>query len=723
MFYVIINGKQKRVYQDKKGKYFMYVTERRKDKVKRRDVQEGPDPVRRNLKAELKTLQTEHEKIQQKVQHVQDRLTQQTLEYTETIHQLEDQLQRSGGSGDGKLQEMNAGLNQVIAALHLRIAELGKSNDPDILRRLKTDNDRLQGEIAKIKDVLAQCEARLAMSPSRSDGAHPSPPSSPASLGDFIEAINKQSSQPLFEQPSQPLFEQPSQPLFDITAGDRSLRDIPEAVEIQVGSSSDSLQQIQTMRETIARLEAGHAELNNIILELRNQLTGVIRYDHQQLEGVIQERDNFKGLLSEMQADSQLLKGELDEEKSVSGRLKGELDNFKGLLREMQADSQLLKGELDEEKAAFERARVGVIGVTIEMQQLIDQLETDKTQLSQQIATLQQSLQDQKSAYDKQIHALDQELGKVEGSAEQEKELGKILIFQERNVAIQQRAALETANLQLSQSLERSVAEIAQKDAISAAASNALRESNEIIKRLTDDNRALTNKIALLEEKIEDQGYQTVPFSEFDELKRRLEALAQTNINLEKQIRINGECMSKIETVSQEARELKTRAQQQAEENGLLRDELAVLKELQSKAQAETGQILALNEQFEQNRVEYEKELDRNVQFLNSIRNEMDRQTANYERKLRDLQDRCDRDARLCQQKISNLDEQLAIKDRRIEMLAADNRRLEETVRDLRSQTKEEIETEERRLREKRHSSRKKQQPFNFLDEFRKTST
>ena len=722
MFYVIINGKQKRVYQDKKGKYFMYVTERRKDKVKRRDVQEGPDPVRRNLKAELKTLQTEHEKIQQKVQHVQDRLTQQTLEYTETIHQLEDQLQRSGGSGDGKLQEMNAGLNQVIAALHLRIAELGKSNDPDILRRLKTDNDRLQGEIAKIKDVLAQCEERLAMSPSRSDGAYPSPQSSPASLGDFIEAINKQSSQPLFEQPSQPLFEQPSQPLFDITAGDRSLRDIPEAVEIQVGSSSDSLQQIQTMRETIARLEAGHAELNNIILELRNQLTGVIRDDHQQLEGVIQERDNFKGLLSEMQADSQLLKGELDEEKSVSGRLKGELDNFKGLLREMQADSQLLKGELDEEKAAFERARVGVIGVTIEMQQLIDQLETDKTQLSQQIATLQQSLQDQKSAYDKQIHALDQELGKVEGSAEQEKELGKILIFQERNVAIQQRAALETANLQLSQSLERSVAEIAQKDAISAAASNALRESNEIIKMLTHDNRALTDKIAILEDKIEGQGSQTVPVSEFNELKRRLEALAQTNINLEKQIRINGECMSKIETVSQEARELKTRAQQQADENKLLRDELAVLKELQSKAQAETGQILALNEQFEQNRVEYEKELDRNVQFLNSIRNEMDRQTANYERKLRDLQDRCDRDARLCQQKISNLDEQLAIKDRRIEMLAADNRRLEETVRDLRSQTKEGIETEEKRLRDKRYSSRKKQQSF-FLDEFRKTST
>ena len=713
MFYVIINGKQKRVYQDKKGKYFMYVTERRKDKVKRRDVQEGPDPVRRNLKAELKTLQTEHEKIQQKVQHVQDRLTQQTLEYTETIHQLEDQLQRSGGSGDGKLQEMNAGLNQVIAALHLRIAELGKSNDPDILRRLKTDNDRLQGEIAKIKDVLAQCEARLAMSPSRSDGAHPSPPSSPASLGDFIEAINKQSSQPLFEQPSQPL---------DITAGDRSLRDIPEAVEIQVGSSSDSLQQIQTMRETIARLEAGHAELNNIILELRNQLTGVIRYDHQQLEGVIQERDNFKGLLSEMQADSQLLKGELDEEKSVSGRLKGELDNFKGLLREMQADSQLLKGELDEEKAAFERARVGVIGVTIEMQQLIDQLETDKTQLSQQIATLQQSLQDQKSAYDKQIHALDQELGKVEGSAEQEKELGKILIFQERNVAIQQRAALETANLQLSQSLERSVAEIAQKDAISAAASNALRESNEIIKMLTHDNRALTDKIAILEDKIEGQGSQTVPVSEFNELKRRLEALAQTNINLEKQIRINGECMSKIETVSQEARELKTRAQQQAEENGLLRDELAVLKELQSKAQAETGQILALNEQIEQNRVEYEKELDRNVQLLNSIRVEMDIQTGNYERRLRDLQDICNRDARLCQQNISNLDEQLAIRDRRIEMLVVDNRRLEETVRDLRSQTKEGIETEEKRLRDKRYSSRKKQQSF-FLDEFRKTST
>ena len=712
MFYVIINGKQKRVYQDKKGKYFMYVTERRKDKVKRRDVQEGPDPVRRNLKAELKTLQTEHEKIQQKVQHVQDRLTQQTLEYTETIHQLEDQLQRSGGSGDGKLQEMNAGLNQVIAALHLRIAELGKSNDPDILRRLKTDNDRLQGEIAKIKDVLAQCEERLAMSPSRSDGAYPSPQSSPASLGDFIEAINKQSSQPLFEQPSQPL---------DITAGDRSLRDIPEAVEIQVGSSSDSLQQIQTMRETIARLEAGHAELNNIILELRNQLTGVIRDDHQQLEGVIQERDNFKGLLSEMQADSQLLKGELDEEKSVSGRLKGELDNFKGLLREMQADSQLLKGELDEEKAAFERARVGVIGVTIEMQQLIDQLETDKTQLSQQIATLQQSLQDQKSAYDKQIHELDQELGKVE----QEKELDKMRILQiteERTVAIQQRAALETANLQLSQSLERSVAEIAQKDAISAAASNALRESNEIIKMLTHDNRALTDKIAILEDKIEGQGSQTVPVSEFNELKRRLEALAQTNINLEKQIRINGECMSKIETVSQEARELKTRAQQQADENKLLRDELAVLKELQSKAQAETGQILALNEQFEQNRVEYEKELDRNVQFLNSIRNEMDRQTANYERKLRDLQDRCDRDARLCQQKISNLDEQLAIKDRRIEMLAADNRRLEETVRDLRSQTKEGIETEEKRLRDKRYSSRKKQQSF-FLDEFRKTST
>ena len=497
------------------------------------------------------------------------------------------------------------------------------------------------------------------------------------------------------------------------------------------------------MRETIARLEAGHAELNNIILELRNQLTGVIRYDHQQLEGVIQERDNFKGLLSEMQADSQLLKGELDEEKSVSGRLKGELDeeksvsgrlkgeldNFKGLLREMQADSQLLKGELDEEKAAFERARVGVIGVTIEMQQLIDQLETDKTQLSQQIATLQQSLQDQKSAYDKQIHALDQELGKVEGSAEQEKELGKILIFQERNVAIQQRAALETANLQLSQSLaecqerqERSVAEIAQKDAISAAASNALRESNEIIKMLTHDNRALTDKIAILEDKIEGQGSQTVPVSEFDELKRRLEALAQTNINLEKQIRINGECMSKIETVSQEARELKTRAQQQADENKLLRDELAVLKELQSKAQAETGQILALNEQIEQNRVEYEKELDRNVQLLNSIRVEMDIQTGNYERRLRDLQDICNRDARLCQQNISNLDEQLAIRDRRIEMLVVDNRRLEETVRDLRSQTKEGIETEEKRLRDKRYSSRKKQQSF-FLDEFRKTST
>ena len=559
---------------------------------------------------------------------------------------------------------------------------------------------------------MAQCEERLAMSPSRSDGAYPSPQSSPASLGDFIEAINKQSSQPLFEQPSQPL---------DITAGDRSLRDIPEAVEIQVGSSSDSLQQIQTMRETIARLEAGHAELNNIILELRNQLTGVIRDDHQQLEGVIQERDNFKGLLSEMQADSQLLKGELDEEKSVSGRLKGELDNFKGLLREMQADSQLLKGELDEEKAAFERARVGVIGVTIEMQQLIDQLETDKTQLSQQIATLQQSLQDQKSAYDKQIHELDQELGKVE----QEKELDKMRILQiteERTVAIQQRAALETANLQLSQSLERSVAEIAQKDAISAAASNALRESNEIIKMLTHDNRALTDKIAILEDKIEGQGSQTVPVSEFNELKRRLEALAQTNINLEKQIRINGECMSKIETVSQEARELKTRAQQQADENKLLRDELAVLKELQSKAQAETGQILALNEQFEQNRVEYEKELDRNVQFLNSIRDQMDIQTVNYERKLSDLQDRCNRDARICQQKISGLDEQLAIRDRRIEVLAADNRRLEETVRDLRSQTKEGIETEEKRLRDKRYSSRKKQQSF-FLDEFRKTST
>ena len=342
---------------------------------------------------------------------------------------------------------------------------------------------------------------------------------------------------------------------------------------------------------------------------------------------------------------------------------------------------------------------------------------------------MQQSLQDQKSAYDKQIRDFDLELGKVEGSAEHEKEMNEIFIFQERNVAIQQRAALETVNLQLSQSLatcqerqERSVAEIAQKDAISAAASNALRESNEIIKMLTHDNRALTDKIAILEDKIEGQGSQTVPVSEFNELKRRLEALAQTNINLEKQIRINGECMSKIETVSQEARELKTRAQQQADENKLLRDELAVLKELQSKAQAETGQILALNEQFEQNRVEYEKELDRNVQFLNSIRNEMDRQTANYERKLRDLQDRCDRDARLCQQKISNLDEQLAIKDRRIEMLAADNRRLEETVRDLRSQTKEGIETEEKRLRDKRYSSRKKQQSF-FLDEFRKTST
>lgn len=691
MFYVIINGKQKRVYQDKKGKYFMYVTERRKDKVKRRDVQEGPDPVRRNLKAELKTLQTEHEKIQQKVQHVQDRLTQQTLEYTETIHQLEDQLQRSGGSGDGKLQEMNAGLNRVIAALHLRIAELGKSNDPDILRRLKTDNDRLQGEIAKIKDVLAQCEARLAMSPPRSDGAHPSPssspPSSPASLGDFIEAINKQHSQPLFEQHSQPLFEQSSQPLFE-----------QPSVEIQVCSSSDSLQQIQTMRETIARLEEGHAELNNIILELRSDLVGVIRDDHQQLEGVIQERDNFEGLL-----------------------------------REMQADSQLLKGELDEGKAAFERARVGVRGVAIEMQQLIDQLETDKTQLSQQITVLQQSLQDQKSAYDKQIHELDDELGKIDGSAEQEKALDELKIFKitgERNVAIQQRAALETANLQLSQSLaecqehqERSVAEIAQKDAISAAASNALRESNENIERLSNDNRTLTNKIAILEERIEAQGYQTVPVREFNELERRLEALAQTDINLQKQMRINGEFMSKIETVSQEARELKTRAQQQAEENILLRDELVVLKELQSKAQAETGKILALNEQIiEQNRVQYEEELDRNVQSLNSIRDEMDKQTAYYEGKLRDLQTKCDRDARLCQQNISGLDKQLAIRDRRIEILTADNRRLEETVRDLKSQTKEGIETEEKRLRDKRYSSRKKQ-PFNFLNEFRKTST
>ena len=550
---------------------------------------------------------------------------------------------------------------------------------------------------------MAQCEARLAMSPPlsdgvsppRSDGAHPSPSSSPASLGDFIEAINKQPSQPLFEQSSQPLFEQSSQPLFeqpsqplDITAGDH----IPEAVEIQVGSSSDSLQQIQTMRETIARLEAGHAELNNIILELRNRLTGVIRDDYQQLEGVMQERDNFKVLLSEMQ---------------------DERDNFKGLL--------------SEEKAAFEHARVGVKGVAIEMQQLIDQLETDKTHLSQQIATLQQSLQDQKSAYDKQIRDFDLELGKVEGSAEHEKEMNEIFIFQERNVAIQQRAALETVNLQLSQSLatcqerqERSVAEIAQKDAISAA---ALKESNNIIKRLRYDNRTLEEKIAMLEEKIEGQGYQTVPLGEFNELKRRLKALAQININLEKQIRVNSECMSKIKTVSQEARELKTLAQQQAEENKLLRDELAVLKELQSKAQAETGQILALNEQIEQNRVQYEKELDRNVQSLNSIRDQMDIQTVNYERKLSDLQDRCNRDARICQQKISGLDEQLAIRDRRIEVLAADNRRLEETVRDLRSQTKEGIETEEKRFRDKRYSSRKKQQPFSFLDEFRKTST
>ena len=384
MFYVIIDGKKKRVYRDKSGKFFMYVTTRKKKGVQASDLKEE-QPTKKVIKTPLDVLNKQYKKIDSrlkrleeelasgenlcdaKIREIQNELTGEVSPLEKSsiecnnlrsvINQLKENIDECKRGGDyteatfKRIEDTKRRLYDVISALTriFRDKRISSTQNAEIeIERIRETIINLQRAVEKIDEMINQFRYEMMGSADKDSTIH--------ELQEIIKTLNRR---------------------------------VMDEMEI-------SSQKLQAKEEDIAiRL----TNLNNTIKELRSY-NSVLETEITELQKNLETncRDEISTLRDELlklQGEKRLLEEELEKQRETH-RLDAEYDtNLIIKNEELQKRIDELNERIDvlsKNSGRIDEERVKALSQLSQCRANIDQLNEDKERIRTEISTLESQL-------------------------------------------------------------------------------------------------------------------------------------------------------------------------------------------------------------------------------------------------------------------------------------------------------------------------------------------
>ncbi|KAN0033402.1 hypothetical protein ACTA71_002829 [Dictyostelium dimigraforme] len=529
----------------------------------------------------LRTVQEQKNKLQEKLEELQWRLTSEA----KRKQQLEDQKVKSDTT-ISELQGNNDHLQLQLSEIQLKYQELDKSN--------QSNQSQLSECLLKLEDITQQLDQSTRLN-KKLEKDFTDQHDSFEKLQVQYDESDKQLQQ--FKQQSEDL----SSKLSKITQQlDFNKQEFDKLVQERDNDNTNNQLEIQQLKKANSTLEEDYFSLSGIrdnlerqVLELRDENQSI----KEKLDSLSQQSNQFQsGAAIEKQQLEQLLQEQSEQFIKLSAEKLGKEEESKKQISQLESELQDHKGKLQTQSQLNEQSNEKIR----KLKGKLEQLEDDKKQLLQEIERIKQSKQS---------------------------------VEDEKNSLVTQLTTIKFESTQVSTNVSH------QKEKITTLKSN-IEELNKSISKLQSEQKAKDDELRKVQFELNDQKQQfTRQSKEFSDLQSQSSIDRQkSEITIHSLEKSNETLKSDYERVQQSLKQQERDCQQYKDtinrlENDVkqltqlkerFENEFFVAKEQNSNQTQESVYLKEVTTQMQQNQSRIERDLEEKKQHITRIDDERD---------------------------------------------------------------------------------------------------